>query len=234
MAYLQPKKILVEFLRTHLTDPRSSRSDGTKTESFTATAGQTDFSLTPDSGDSFIAVTSVTVGGTSQEKWSDYYVFLDDNKVVFTSGLSSGDSVSITYKQGTNWIYWDKPYTDLTESSWPRISVMNVSTPGRRLGSYQAPIESTMSVQVDLWAKEKIGGQIFTIGGTDYYGENLVEYLAWKIYEDLEDNEGELHPLLYNYVPTQMPRDMPFNEEYQAHHKILEFDITGLSLGRVD
>lgn len=144
------------------------------------------------------------------------------------------DAVEVTYVYGTTtWIYPDKPVKTIGATSFPRIRVGIVSNPGRRLGNFEAPVEGSIRFQIDIWCKESADGQIFTIGGDKYTGEDLAEYLAYQITEAFEDHESDLHPALYGYVPMSMPMDMPFDVEMQAHRKTVEFIMSGLELGRI-
>jgi len=232
MVYITPNKIVSDFLRVNLTDPRA-RAEATNTESFTATASQTEFELTAPSG-SVSCITYVEVNSTEKKKWRDFYPDFRGEKLVFFAGLSAGDSVDITYKYGTsNWIYDDKANKKLSDTSFPRIDVIVVSGSGSRLGQYEAEVESAIHFQVDIWVKEKAENQIFTIDGKKYIGESLKEYLSYLITEAFEDNESDLFPALYNYFPLQTPRSLPFNDEYQAFHGVVEFNLNGLNIGRV-
>jgi len=232
MVYLSPKTIIVDFLRKNVTDPRTRITS--TSDSFTATASQTSFSLTPTSGYSLSHITSVTVDAVASTKWQDYYIDFKNEKIVFFTGLTVGQAVVITYGEGTtNWIYPDKANKKLTALAFPRINVLVVGTPGKRLGNYEAPIEAVPRIQIDIWTKEKQDNQIFTIDGDKYTGEDLAEYLAYKITEAFEDNEEELFPALYGYDPVGMPPDLPFDDELQCHHKIVEFICRGTKLGRI-
>lgn len=231
--YLSPKSIISDFLRIHLTDPRA-RAEATTTESFTATASQTEFSLTALSG-SVSCITSITVNSTAKTKWVDYYYDQRNEKVIFFNGLTLSDSVEITYKYGTsNWIFDDKPRTNLSVSSFPRIDVKIVSSPAKRLGNYEAPVEGDIRFQMDIWTKEAKSGGVFTIDSRAYTGDELAEYLAYQITKAFEDHEDDLHPALYNYEPVGMPTDLPFAIDYQCHHKVVEIVMKGLDLGRVE
>ncbi len=234
--YINPKWILVDALRNWLTDPRSTRVYTATSDIFAATAGQTSFSLTPSSGKTVSHITSVTIDGSSSnaKKWRDYYIDFRAEKIIFFSGLSVGEELIVNYKESSvNWIYWDKPVEKITELSFPRLDVQIVAGSGNRLGQYEAPVESTIQFQVDVWCKEKAVNQIFTISSRKYTGNDLAEYLAYQVMEALEDNENDLHPVLYDYIPTQVPpRDLPFNEQYQAHHKEVDFILKGIKLGR--
>jgi len=232
MVYLSPKTILVDFLRKNVTDPRARITS--TSDSFTATASQTDFSLTPTTGKTLSYITSVTVNTTTSVKWQDYYIDFKNEKIVFFTGLSLADAVVVTYGEGaTDWIFPDKPNTKLNALSFPRINIFIVGAPGKRLGNYEAPVEAVPRIQVDIWCKEKQDNQIFTIGGNKYTGEDLAEYLSYQITEAFENNESELFPALYGYDPVGMPPDLPFDEGLQCHHKIVEFICRGISIGRI-
>jgi len=232
MVYLSPKTIIVDFLRKNITDPRvriSSTSD-----SFTATAGQTSFSLTPTTGKSVSYIDSVTVNAATKVKWQDYYIDFKGEKIVFFTGVSLSDAVVVTYGEGsTDWIYPDKPNETLGPLKFPRMNVLVVGSPGKRLGNYEAPVEAVPRIQVDIWTKEKQDNQIFTIDGDKYTGDDLAEYLAYQVTQAFENSEEELFPALYGYDPVGMPPDLPFDEELQCHHKTVEFICRGLKIGRI-
>jgi hypothetical protein len=232
MSYLSPKDILVDFLRKNITDPRTRIT--TTSDTFTATASQTEFTLTPTTGKTLSHIISVTVDSVAKIKWQDYYIDFKNQKIVFFTGISVGIEVVVSYGEGTtNWIYKDKADKKLNALSFPRMNVLIISAPGARQGNYEAPVEAVMRIQIDIWCKEKQNSQIFTIDGNNYTGENLAEYLSWKVTEAFEENEGDLFPALYGYDPVGMPTDLAFEEEYQCHHKVVEFLIRGLDIGRI-
>lgn len=231
MAYLSPKDVVVELLRKNLTDPRS-RNTTSDSDSFTATASQTEFTLTPSSG-SLSFVSSVTVNAVAQTKWQDYWIDHKNSKVIFFTGLSLNDAVVVSYNTGsTDWIYPDKPYKTLSSTAFPRMNVMLISGSGERLGRYDASVETSLHLQIDVWTKEKADGQVFTIDSRGYTGDDLAEYLAWQVVAAFEDNEDELIPALYNFELLQPPRDIPFDVDMQAFHKVVEVSVKGLKVGR--
>jgi hypothetical protein len=233
MTYLSPKTILVDFLRKNVTDPRGRITSNSET--LTATASQTDFTLTPTAGKTLSYITSVTVDAVSKTKWQDYYIDFKNQKVIFFTGLTAGQSVVITYGEGaTDWIYPDKANVKLNALSFPRMNILVIGAPGTRLGNYEAPVEAVPRIQVDIWTKEKQDNQIFTIDGNKYTGEDLAEYLAYQVTQAFENNEEELFPALYGYDPVGMPPDLPFDDELQCHHKTVEFLCRGLSIGRIN
>ena len=131
MVFISPKQIITEFLRHRMTDPRA-RAETSQTEEFDG-GGKT-FSLTPTAG-SVSCITGITVGGTDVEKWKDYYIDFQNEKVIFYSNTAGGtDNVDITYKRGTtNWIYPGKAKSSLGTTSFPRLNVVKVGGVGERL-----------------------------------------------------------------------------------------------------
>ena len=228
--YLDPEDIISDFLRVNLTDPRE-RAEASGTNNFTATASQTEFTITPTSG-SVSCVTAVTVEAVSKSKWQDYYWDYQNSKIIFFTGLTVDDAVVVTFKYGTsNWIYSDRPDDALSSLKFPRISVFTVSNPGIRLGNSDAPVQGTPNLQIDVWTKD---GQAFTISGKKYANNYLSRYLGNRITRAFEESESDLFPALYNYRPLSGARTAPYSEEFQAHHTIVEVTVQGIDIGRVE
>jgi len=230
--YLSPKYIVEEFLRKNVTDPRGRITSNS--DSFTASASQTEFQLTPSSGKKLSHIESVTVDGTPQSKWGDYYINSKSQKVIFFNGLTGSESVIINYGEtSSNWIFTDKPKEKLTALKYPRMNILIVGNPGTRLGNYETPVQGTIRFQVDIWTKESADNQIFTIEDLKYTGDNLAEYLSYLVTSAFENNESELFPALYDYDPVGMPPDLPFDDELQSYHYVVEFILKGVNLGRI-
>lgn len=225
MVFISPKNIIVDFLRHRLTDPRS-RAEASRTEEFNG--GSTNFSLTPSVG-SVSCITSVTVDSIEQTKWKHYYIDFQNQDVIFYSNTASGtNNVDITYKQGTsNWIYPDKAKKTLARTSFPRMNVLVIGGTGKRLGQFDSNVESVIHFQVDVWSKEN---QPQTIDSVVYEGDKLTEYFAYEVTRIFRAHVEELHPALYDYTLVGTPRDMPFNQEMQCFHKIIEFELKGIDV----
>jgi len=209
-----------------MTDPRS-RAETSQTEEFDG--GGTEFSLTPTAG-TMSCITGITVDAVAVNKWSDYYIDFQNEKVVFYSATAGGtNNVDISYKRGTtNWIYPDKSLTSLSSTSFPRLNLLLVGGSGERLGQYNSNIESVSHFQLDIWAKENY---IKTIGGVKFAGDKLAEYLGYQVIKAFEDHVDDLHPQLYNFSLLSPPRDMGFNKEYQCFHVIVEFELKAIDTG---
>jgi len=226
MVFISPKNILVDFLRVNLTDPRA-RAEATNTENYDG--GATVFQLTPTSG-TVSCITSVKIGGTSQNKWKDFWYDVQNEKVIFYSNTTAGvNNVEVKYKYGTtNWIFPDKAKVSLSASSFPRINVLVVGGSGERLGQYNSDIESVTHFQIDLWTKEN---QIQTIDSIKYSGDKLSEYLAHQVMKSFRSNEDDLFPALYNYTPVGVPRDFGFDNEIECFHTVVEVELKGINVG---
>ena len=229
-GYADPEDIISDFLRVNLTDPRA-RAEASESDTFTATAGQTSFTLTPTSG-SVSCVTAVTVAGTAKTKWKEYYWDYQNQKIILATGATVGQAVVVTFKYGTtNWIYSDKPDSNISAINFPRISIFNVSGGGTRLGSYKSDVESNPMLQIDIWAKKD---QTYTIDSRKYSNNYLTSFLGNRITRAFEKSIDDLHPALYDYNSISIPRAAPYSEEYQAFHSIVEVALKGIKIGRIE
>ena len=235
VKYINPTWVVVEFLRKNIVDPRESRRPVEKVKTVTSGEGDKVFSLDVSSGMSFSHVESVKVNGDVVKKWGRYWIDLRNQSINFFDGLSEGDSVEIVFYEGVgNWIYWDRIRPDLNESQFPRVSVLIATGSGTRLGTPEAPVESTANFQIDIFVKERSKNHIFEIDGYMWSGEDLVDKIGFDFQRAFEDNERELFPVLYDYSPGGFPpRNMGFDSELQAHRRALECEFKGVDLGKL-
>jgi len=234
MVIYDPTEILVEFLRTRITDPRGRHTANSDT--FSGDGSTKTFTLTPTSGKRVQYISSVTVDGSTKDKWQDYYIDLQNQQIIFKSAPQSGtNNIIINYYEGSSsWIYPDMPRIDLSSSSYPRISVLIVSSPGERLGRYDASVEYNIHFQIDVWTKRNEGSidtQIFTIEGRKYEGDKLAYILGNQICQALKRYENDMFPMLYDYQPISGPRAMPYDKEHNAFHSVVEFMLKSIDIG---
>lgn len=98
----------------------------TKTDTFTATSGQTQFTLTQTAVKN---VRSLSVASVSKIYLTDYTVNWATGVVTLLVGATVGDVVVIQYDYGTGEkIYPDYPRSDLTLNSFPRIGMEIISS----------------------------------------------------------------------------------------------------------
>jgi len=227
--YLNVEDVISDFLRTFMIDPRN-RAEDSISNTFSATASQTIFEITPTVG-SVSCITKLTVNGSEKTKWKDYFWDYQNSKVTFYDALTLADVVIVTFKQGiTNWIYSDRPDEALKDASFPRISIFTTGGGGNKIGGYKADIDSKPSIQIDCWAKI---AQPFTIDGRKYSNEYLGRYLGNKVVDAFDDNEDVMFGVFYDFDLVGYPRGGPYSEEYAAHHTVVEVRVKGLHLGRI-
>jgi len=227
MVRYEPKWILADFLRARITDPRTRLASTSDT--FTATNDQTSYTLTPTTGKRVHSITAVTVAGVTQSKWGEYYIDTQNQKMILVTGATTGQTVIVTYLEGTtDWIYPDKPKESLAATSYPRISIMIITSPGNRQGKYDADVEYNIHFQVDVWAAE---GQTFTISGKVYEGDELTHLLGMLVCEVLRRYEDDMYPKMYDYQPITGPRDLPFDKDHGVFRSTVEFKLKTLNLG---
>lgn len=229
--YIDPEDILSDFLRTNLTDPRA-RAEDTETQTFNPSAASTVITLDAPTTGSVACITGVTIDAvsTNAAKWLNYYWDYQNAKLTFFDAFAGTEVVIVTYKYGsTNWVYSDRPDPKLSTLNFPRISIFTVGGSGKRLGQRTAPVESSPIMQIDIWSKD---GYVATISGRKYSNNYLTRYLGNRITRAFENNEADLDPVLYNYIPVGVPRAAPYSIEFQSFHTIVEVNFKGLKLGR--
>ena len=224
---ISPKNIIVDLLRIHLTDPRA-RGEATNTENLDG--GSSEYTLTPTSG-KVQCVTSVKISGAVQKKWEDYIWDDQNQKIIFNGNIVAGSGIlEVIYKQGSGWIFPDKPIKDLGITSFPRLNVIQNPGTGLRMGPNTAPIESAIPFQIDVWTKPKY---VPTIDGRKYEGDKLAEYFAIQASKVFEENEEDLYPVMHDVVLSTTIQDMPFDIETESHHKLFIVQLNGIDIGKV-
>jgi hypothetical protein len=164
---------ICDKLRTGNIFSTTIREVTTTTDNFTATAGQTVFTLT-NSGVKNIR--SLTVAAASKYLFKDYAVNWKTGIVTLSTGATLSDAVAIQYDYGTSdKIFPDMPRGDLSLSSFPRIgiSLVNARTEPFGLGGMQHI--SDVLITVYIWMPiNKVSTIAGGIGGTD----DLNNYLS--------------------------------------------------------
>lgn len=205
-------------------------SVATNTDDFTVGGTQADTARFFDGSLDEIRISDVqkTVFETLK-KWEDYTIDLQNSQVTFLTAPALNEEITVNYGEGTtSWIYKDKPRTDLSSTSFPRMHVGIVSAPDFRTGAHTSDLHSTIHFQLMCWAKE---GQIFTIGGRKYEGPELTFYFINQARLAFKDNEDDVYPNLHSYRTVTMRPDLPMDENYQAFPAVLEFELQGENVG---
>jgi len=230
MAVLtRPEDIVCEFLRARLTDPRGRYTS--ENDSFTATASQTDFTLTPTTSYLVRAITSVTQNSVTLKKWEEYEIDLFSKKIILKTGATVSDAIVVNYysSSSTNgeWIYPDKPIAPMSKTNFPRISIMIIDKTGERAGPYDASIIHQVHFQIDVWTKKDYSK---TYSSKNYEEQDLADYLAHQVENQFIDYVDDLYPKLYDYSEVAFGQ-ANFDEQAQSYRHKQEFLLSGTDVG---
>jgi hypothetical protein len=145
------RKDLLNMLRNADVLTITVRGVTTKTDSFTATASQTQFTLT----NTIVRnIRSLTVASVSKKYITEYTFNENTGVVTLATGASAGNAVVIQYDYstaGNEKIYPDLAREDLTLDSYPRIGMQLTSMPTKP----------------------------FSLGGTSNISEAIVTIFCW-------------------------------------------------------
>ncbi len=223
------EEIVIEFLRANITDPRGRYSSDS--DSFTASAGQTDFVLTPSDDSHLVrAVKSVSVNGNSISKWQDYDVDLRNKKVILGAGASEDDVIVVNYyssDSGDEWIFPDRPISKLGQDKFPRISVEVMDMNSNRLGNYSAPLGDSPTFKIICHVKDNYN---YSVSGKKYSKQGLANYLGYKVKKCFSDSVNELYPKFYDYSGLNWV-PLPFDEESQTYMLGQDVQLSGVDVG---
>ena len=181
MTYLvKPVDIIVEFLRTVYKEPARtglSKRHTTTSDTFTATASQTTFTVTHTK---LLCVNSVTVNSVSKYKYSDYNIDLRNNQIILNTGATVGHSVVINYDYGDN--SWINPVNSeknvgghLVRTDFPRITVSQINYSAQFLGFNSDVQMSDVTMQIDVATKDKLKATDYVRIKTDGTSETITE-----------------------------------------------------------
>jgi hypothetical protein len=169
----------------------SVRGVATKTDTFTATAGQTIFTLTSTNVKN---IRSLSVNSVAKKYLKDYNINFTTGVVTLIVGALVGESVVINYDYGSgDKIYPDMPRTDLSLTSFPRvgISLVNLSTKPLGLGGTKfisdilisiytwMPANKDTAVAGGLGGTEDISDLIYNIRNTIEANAKLFYTFQW-------------------------------------------------------
>lgn len=230
MTIIMPEAedVVVEYLRRKLTDPNGRIES--KTDTFTATAGQTTFTLMRTK---LSHITSCTVNAAAKKIWQDFYIDpgASTSKVIFNSGLTGGETVAITYGYITtgNWIYPQFANTDPNEKSeFPRIAVITVDDPVAYLGSGSSDMRAYPHMAIHTFCEsDKI-----TINGKICGGRNAARRLCRYAFKTIKNNwRSELSPVLFDFEVISGPVNIPIDENLKIYRAKADFSLSMVNEG---
>jgi hypothetical protein len=221
----EPEDIIVEFLRANVTEVTRvglSNRQSNDTQTFSATASQTEFTITDNS--SVVCINEVTKNGSKLYKYIDYDIDTDNAKVTLDTGATLGDSLVIDYDYSSTWIYPDKPRDDLTKASYPRISVVPLTESQTQRGISDDYYYFNYTMQIDVLAYKE---QLCTIDSETKEGQEVVNHIARDILTQIKTKwRDEMRTKLFNFnIIANNPA--PFNESQNQFRRIIEISFDG-------
>lgn len=227
MNLTEPDLILVNFLRSRITEvTRQGYNDRytNKSQNYTATADQTAFVTTfPMS-----CVNSVVVDGVTMVPYLEYALDPDNKTVTLVTGASVGVTVTVDYETGTNWVYPDKPRSDLSRDQYPRIGVTKITESGLPQGNSEDDTYDSVVFQIDVLTFKDL---LCTINSETKEGEDVVQYLARQVTTKLKTEwRSYLKNKLFN--PLILKNDpSPFEPNKNIFRRIIEVKFNAFNIG---
>lgn len=117
-------------------------------------------------------------------------------------GLTDPNSAE---RAGVNWIYDDKPLTDLGSTSYPRVSILQVTKQKVSRGGRSTLAYDRIHIQIDVYCTERMTN--LSVGGTAYDQQQLCDILAQQMQEGMITY---LTDDLFTYGGLYLPSDEEF------------------------
>jgi len=210
------KEEILNFLRNNDLIPITDRNVTTDTETITATAGQTDFTIVETK--IIRNIRSVTVNAVSKEAYVDYDIGIIDTlantKIVsFYSGLSLNDEVIITYD--VNNAIDDRIYADMTEvkvikGGFPRINIEIEESTDEPINSnhskYNKMLVLTVRVLAERWELETLSQSTYQLvfnNKQSWQNNNLMRPSGQSGIKPVEGRKDVLVKFLYFRMPFE-------------------------------
>ncbi len=173
------KQEFVVFLRNQDIFSVSTRGVTTVTEEFDGDGSTKAFQV---SHSNMKNVRSVTVDGVAKTEFTDYTVDYDSYTINFVSAPGAGtNNVDVQYDYGSDKIFGDWPRTDLTISSYPRMSVA---------------ITSWKTEELEIGGAATINDYLITIFVWDDNIDDIDDYIK-SIRKAVLENKKNFHYLKY-------------------------------------
>lgn len=221
---VEPEDLISEFLRAQVTEPTRiglANRQTNRTETFSGDASETEFTI---NSKPLQCINTVKISSIEQSKHIAYTIDLRNSKVVFASAPASGtNNISIDYDFGDTWIYADKPRTDITEDSYPRIGVTTLTQPENPMGiGVGGPYWLEGIYQIDVVAYK---GMKCKISNEVYEGADLAKFLARAVINALKNvtlktlSQKLYTPRIMNNFPP------PFDASTNQFRRIIELSL---------
>jgi len=224
----EPESIIEHFLRSIITDPNRSGLSTRVNDStllFSGDASATTFYLPSN----LTCVKSVLVGGSRSTPFMEYNIDIRNAKINFVTPPPIGtDNISIEIQTGKNWIFADKPRSNLTRGSFPRIAVLKIAESSTPQGMSEDDTYDTLVFQIDVLAYKNM---LCEFDDEVYEGAKVTAYLARKIKKDFlsywrTNIKAKLFdPIFLNINP------IPYDEGQGIFRHMIEIQMKAFNAG---
>lgn len=231
MTYkLNPSYIITDFIRSNLDDVKGRVT--LESNNSTTISNENVVDITANNKISHIA--NVKVDGITIEKYSQWVYDTKNRKLVFRTAQSG--EVTYDVYTGTNFIFPDQPKNNLSDDSFPRVSIQKVSTVGNVLGNNKSEIVTIYRYQIKTYAKKEafVGVNIYKNTQVNYEGQDLSEFINLRLYEVFKNYRHLLEPLFSNYELNEKEVFEGFDSSIGCYVIRQEFTITHLKENYID
>jgi len=226
----EPEDILTYFLRSRVTEPTRENGNIRQTntvETFDGDASTVAFTV---GSKPLCCINSITVDAVALVEYSDFTIDYRNHKITFTTAPASGtDNISVDYDYGKNWIYPDAARTELTEASYPRISVLFLDESEQaKLGMGDTDTKDVYRLQIDIMASKHYTAEI---NSEDIGAEQIVRYLAREVIKAIKrhaDNQIGVK-LFFPTILSNIP--LPFEEKYGRYRRVVDVQFETFNAG---
>jgi len=217
----QVREELCNTLRSNDVFSITLRGVTTKTDTLTATAGQTILNLTFPSVHN---IRSLTVNATPYSLFKDYTINWTTGVITMNVGLTLADAVIVIYDYGaTDKIYPDFPREDISLKSYPRIGIQLVGTSTEPLGLGGMVHISDLMITIGTWMPVNKDSDITgALGGT-----NDMSVTLSKIRDVIRANAKSFYTFKYIYPSGTTPIMSSTNNKIiqQGENFIIKFVV---------
>lgn len=173
---LEYKNAFMNLMRKHVADP-ANRTKTLVTDTFTANGTDSFVTL---SNSSIVYIDEIKVNGVTQQIIRDYEIYFgkartEVGKIFFTTKPTIGDTITVKYYYGINWIYFGYPQVD---AIMPRIGMM--ARDGQMVPAGFGDVEHFTYPTINVLPVIRSGVE-YTVNGKVYSGERLIDFISNEI-----------------------------------------------------
>lgn len=122
---------------------------------------------------------------------------MDKEPIIIVQDLLRNELYDYNTSRSGNWIYPDFPNVNLSNDSYPRVSVTDADEPAKRISVGTKDEMQTVDIDINVWVKS---GIIYERDSDQYEGAKLRDAIAREIVDAIRLNQDVLASSgLHNY-----------------------------------